>query len=310
MSPATRTPAPKGRAAGHAPRRRAPPAAARRPLAGLPGVLRAARGELPHRHRADHERRLRLHGDAHQPAARRGADARRRGLRRLARHLPLRAVRRVQGQPQLDARRLPRPGRPHQGRADRARDPVLRGRELRGRRHHRHPRHPGRGAGLSRARDHGRPRRVPAGQRQRHGALPDARGLRARPHRPRRGDGPLRPHPGPVPRLRGAARRPERQPAEHPGRGGEDGREVGARVRLARRAHRPRRRGEGQGGRRAAREPRARAAQPPAHRAGPRRRRWTRRPTISWSARGTARPCTGCSTSSSSGCCASGCSPR
>ena len=38
-------------AAGHAPGRRAPPAPARRPLPGLPGVLRAARGELPHRAR-------------------------------------------------------------------------------------------------------------------------------------------------------------------------------------------------------------------------------------------------------------------
>ena len=116
--------------------------------------------------------------------------------------------------------------------------------------------------------------------------------------------------PGPVPGLRGAARRPQRQPAQHPGRRREDGRQVGARVRLAGGAHGPGRRGEGQGGRRPAREPRARAAQPPAHRADPRRPAGGGARTTSWPARGTARPCTGCSTSWSSGCCASACSPR
>ena len=90
--------------------------------------------------------------------------------------------------------RLPRAGRPHQGRADGAGHPVLRGRQLRGRRHHRHARHPGRGAGLPGADHHGRPRRVPADQRQRHGALPETRRLRARPDRPGRGDDPLRAH--------------------------------------------------------------------------------------------------------------------
>ena len=61
--------------------------------------------------------------------------------------------------------------------------------------------------------------------------------------------------PGAVPRLRRAARRPERQPAEHPERGGEDRGQVGPRVRLARRAGRPGRRGQGQGRRGAARAP-------------------------------------------------------
>ena len=56
-----------------------------------------------------------------------------------------------------------------------------------------------------------------------------------------------------------------------PGRGGEDRREVDPRVRLARRAGRPGRRGQGQGGRRAARAPAQRRAQPAAHRAAPRR---------------------------------------
>ncbi|CAG7633364.1 hypothetical protein SBRY_20968 [Actinacidiphila bryophytorum] len=38
-----------------------PPDAARRALAGVPGVLRAARGELQHRHGPADERDLRLH---------------------------------------------------------------------------------------------------------------------------------------------------------------------------------------------------------------------------------------------------------
>ena len=53
----------------------------------------------------------------------------------------------------------------------------------------------------------------------------------------------VRPDPGAVSRLRGAARRPQRQPARHPGRGREDRHQVGPRVRLARRARRPGRRG-------------------------------------------------------------------
>ena len=77
--------------------------------------------------------------------------------------------------------------------------------------------------------------------------------------------------PGAVPRLRGAARRPERQPAQHPVGGGEDGDQVGRRVRRPRHPRRPRRRGEGQGRRRAARPPRPGDPEPPAHRAGARR---------------------------------------
>ena len=76
---------------------------------------------------------------------------------------------------------------------------------------------------------------------------------------------------GPVPRLRGAARRPERQPAQHPERGGEDRGQVGPRVRLPRRAGRPGRHGEGQGRREAARAPVLGDAEPAAHRARPRR---------------------------------------
>ena len=50
--------------------------------------------------------------------------------------------------------------------------------------------------------------------------------------------------------------------------------------------------------------------QPPAHRAGPRRRRWTSTlDALAPRSSGTATRCTGCSTTCSSGCCASGCSP-
>ena len=69
------TPPPPPRAAPAA-------AAARRPLAGLPGVLRAAGGELLHHHRAADQRGLRLHLDADQPAARRAAHPPRGRVRR------------------------------------------------------------------------------------------------------------------------------------------------------------------------------------------------------------------------------------
>ena len=91
------------------------------------------------------------------------------------------------------------------------------------------------------------------------------------PLHPGRGRGEVRPHPGAVPRLRGAARRPQRQPARHPRGGGEDRHEVDPAVRLAHRAGRPGRRGAGQGRRQAARERRVGGAEPPAHRAAPRR---------------------------------------
>ena len=187
---------------------RAAVAPARWAFPRLPGVLRAARGELPHRHGADHQRGLRLHRDAHQPAARRAAHAPRGVLRRLTPDVPVGALHRVQGQPHHHARRLPRPGRPDQGGPARARHPRVRRGRLRGRRPDRHPRHAGRGRRLPGAHHQRRSRRVPAGQRQRHGALPDARGVRAGPDRSRCRDGALRAHPRPVPGLRGAARRP------------------------------------------------------------------------------------------------------
>ena len=54
--------------------------------------------------------------------------------------------------------------------------------------------------------------------------------------------------PAAVPGLRRHPRRPERQPPEHPRRGGEDGRQVDPAVRLAGRAGRPGRRGQGKAG--------------------------------------------------------------
>ena len=68
--------------------RSSPAAPARRPLAGLPRVLRAAGRELLHHHRAAHQRRLRLHLDAHQRPARREAHPPRRRVRRVAQDLP------------------------------------------------------------------------------------------------------------------------------------------------------------------------------------------------------------------------------
>ena len=62
-----------------------PAAAARRALAGLPRVLRAAGGELLDHHGAAHQRGLRLHLDADQRAARRAADPPRGRLRRVPR---------------------------------------------------------------------------------------------------------------------------------------------------------------------------------------------------------------------------------
>ena len=141
---------------------REPTAPARRPLAGLPGVLRAAGGELLDHHRAADQRGLRLHLDADQRAARRAADPHRGRLRRLPPDVPHRAVRRVQGRPQRDPDRVQGPGQPGQGGARRAADPgASRSRGLRGRRRHRHARRAGRATqGMRGADQHRRPRRA------------------------------------------------------------------------------------------------------------------------------------------------------
>ena len=73
----------------------AAPAPARRPLPGLPGLLRPAGRELLHHDGAADQRGVRLHLDADQRAARRAADAHRRRLRRLPPLVPHRAATRT-----------------------------------------------------------------------------------------------------------------------------------------------------------------------------------------------------------------------
>ena len=286
-------------------------AAARRALAGLPRVLRAAGRELLDDHRPADQRGLRLHLDADQHPARRAADPPRRRLRRRPQDVPQRDLRRVQGQPVREPDRLPRPGQPGPGGArrrcasrsspPRATRPTTSS-----------PRSP------SQAVEQGMDVLIATGDRDalqlvndaRHRALPAQGRLRHDPVHAGGGRGQVRPDPGAVPRLRRAARRPERQPAEHPERGGEDRGQVGPRVRLPRRAGRPGRHGQGQGRREAARAPVLGAAEPPADRARPRRAARARARPTSPSSRGTATRCTPSSTTCSSGCCATGCSPR
>ena len=142
-----------------------PPPVARRPFAGLPRVLRAAGGELRDGDRTAHQCGLRLHLDARQRPARRGADPRRGRLRQVAADLPPRAVRGVQGQAQQDPRRVPQPAAADPAGARRAADPPPRDGRLRGRRHHRHPRHQRAGRGDGGADPHRRPRLHPARDR-------------------------------------------------------------------------------------------------------------------------------------------------
>src|ERR1039457_1103856 len=89
-----------------------PAAPARWSFPGLPGLLRASRGELLDHDRSAHERRVRLHRHAHQRPAGRAADPRGGGLRPQRADLPARAVRRVPGEPPGEAARTPTPERP------------------------------------------------------------------------------------------------------------------------------------------------------------------------------------------------------
>ncbi|EUA08710.1 5'-3' exonuclease, SAM fold family protein [Mycobacterium xenopi 4042] len=82
-------------------RRQADTAAVGRQFAGVPGVLRTARGEFQDRRRADHQRGLRVYRDADQPAARRTADACGRRVRRVAGDISRRPLPGIQGQPDL-----------------------------------------------------------------------------------------------------------------------------------------------------------------------------------------------------------------
>ncbi len=212
-------------------------------------------GELLHHHGTADERRLRVHGHAHQRAARRAAQPRRGGLRPQRADVPARAVRRVQGEPAGDAGRLPQSAQPDLRGAGRARHRPAECAGLRGRRRDRHPGHPGRERGHGRADRHRRPGRPAARRRPRHGAADPAGHHRDVPLHPRGRRGEVRPDPAAVPRLRRHPRRPQRQPARHPRGGGEDRDQVDPAVRLAGGAGQPGRRGQGQGRRRAPRAP-------------------------------------------------------
>ena len=178
-------------------------APARRPLAGLPRLLRPSGGELLDHHGPAHQRGLRVHLDAHQHAPRRAADPHRGRLRQVAADVPPRAVLRVQGQAQQDPRRVLQPAAADRRGPRRPQDPAPAQGRLRSRRHHRHPGHPGPGRRLRGADPLRRPRRLPARHRPRHGALPDARRLRDGADDPGGGRGQVR-------RPAGALSRPRR----------------------------------------------------------------------------------------------------
>jgi DNA polymerase-1 len=204
---------------------------------------------------ADHQRGLRVHLDAHQPAPRRGAHAPRGGLRRVPQDLPLekfveyKANRSstpddFRGQVDLIKEVLKALAIPFFGVEGFEADDVI-------------------ATLTAQAEADGFQVAITTGDRDAFQLVSDnvmvlypTRGVselgRIDPAAVKERYGLT---PEQYPRLRGAARRPQRQPAQHPRRRGEDGGQVGARVRLARRAHRPRRRGQGQGGRRPARPP-------------------------------------------------------
>ena len=206
---AIRPPYHRPRGHAHAPRRQ---------LAGLPGLLRPAHRH-GHRVGPGHQRRLRLHVDAHQPAEGPHAGPDRGGLRPARAHLPPRAGRRLQGGPGGGARHpAPADGPGPPGGGDAA-DPDRRAGRLRGRRHHRHPGHRGPRPGRRRHHRHRRPRRLPTGRGPpRQGPLQPAGRERLRPLRRGRHQGAHRRDAGRVPPVRGPARRPVRQPARRPGR--------------------------------------------------------------------------------------------
>ena len=119
-------------------RGQAPPA--RRQLAHVPGVLRAA-DRHGHGVGPGHQRGVRVHVDADQPAARPPARRRRRRLRPARADVPPRGRRRLQGQPRGRARHPPPADGPRApGRRDAAGSPCSTCAGLRGRRHHRHRR--------------------------------------------------------------------------------------------------------------------------------------------------------------------------
>ena len=120
-------------------------AAARRHVAGLPGLLRAAR-HAGHLDRRGHQRGARVHLHAGVPHPRAAALGAGRGLRRPGRHLPRRDPRGLQGRAGRDALAAAAPVRHDPRGHGGAGHPGDRGAGLRGRRRHRHAGHRGGGA--------------------------------------------------------------------------------------------------------------------------------------------------------------------
>ena len=143
--PRRRLGSPRARDRDPSRQRRPPPAAPpRRPLAGLPRLLRAPRRELLHHHRSAHQRGLRLHLDADQRAARRAArptsasPSTSRARPSASRSTP--STRPSATRPPTSS---PASSPLIQEVLDAAAHPATSQGGLRGRRHHRHPRHPG-----------------------------------------------------------------------------------------------------------------------------------------------------------------------
>ena len=139
------------------------------------------------------------------------------------------------------AGRVPRSARPGQGGAQGPQHRLRGEGGLRGRRRDRHPGHPGRGAGVRRADLHRGPGRVPAGQRQRHRALPAQGRLRPGPDDPQGGGGEVLRDPRPVPGPGRAGRGVQRQPARGARGRAQDRGQVAGDVRRAGEPRRPRR---------------------------------------------------------------------
>ena len=289
------------------------PAAARRPLAGLPRVLRAAGGELLDHHRAAHQRGLRLHLDADQRAARRAADPRRGRVRQVSRQ-----TFRLERVPEYKAKRNKTPDEfssqlplikevldalriPHLELDGFEADDIIATLD-----------HPGRRRRASRC-------CILTGDRDslqlvsehHHRALPDARRLRAGPddaRRPSRTKYGVPPHR--YPELAALVGEASDNLPGVPGVGPEDRRQVDHTSTTASTTSSPTPTRSPARRASAARAPRRRDPQPPAQRAGVRPRPGAdARPTWPCS-RGTARRCTRSSTAWSSGCCATGSSRR
>ena len=215
--------------------------APRRQLHGLPGLLRPPH-RPGHRLRPGHQRRLRVHVDAHQPVQGPPPGRHRGGLRPSRAHVPPRPGRRLQGGPGRRPRHPPPADGPRPPGGGDAQDPHRGDRRLRGRRRDRHAGHPGPRPGRRRDRRHRRPRRLPTGRGPpRQGPLQPAGRERLRPLRRGRHPRAHRRHSAHVPAVRRPAGRPVRQPPGRARGGGEDGGQAAQHLRRPRRRLRQRR---------------------------------------------------------------------